>query len=332
MKKYLFTIFAVLFLTSVTLYSQEPEEEIIPEETPDTTETDDTWDNFIFEEEDDDDGEDEEFDFDFFEFGSDSWSSRSYNLKKSPTISLFYGMNNPSVNSDHIGLELNPINSVYLSLGYTDIYNRDMSSSLLNVKRKELFLHTANTSIGETIEEGSATMNSWQFGFNNLSGYGWRIAQNQSVSLFHSSGINWTKTEFTGDAINQLDSLSQYRIDRYGDSFRFGDMFDVGINIRVLEFASIEASYGKSLVFERHLFWYWTLSEVIEASGHGMLDYFIKKVANSTPWAAPVVNVALKGALSYGLYELRKSDMYWPLKSAPPIVNEHFKVGVSFTF
>jgi hypothetical protein len=47
---------------------------------------------------------------------------------------------------------------------------------------------------------------------------------------------------------------------------------------------------------------------------------------------SPVVAFILKGAISYGMYELRSNNMNWPIKTAEPMMFDNYKVGITFTF
>jgi hypothetical protein len=62
------------------------------------------------------------------------------------------------------------------------------------------------------------------------------------------------------------------------------------------------------------------------------LDSFVRRIARSTPEAAPIVNLLLKGGLAYGLYEGRRNNMNWPFSTEPPIVEDTFKFGLTFMF
>jgi len=53
---------------------------------------------------------------------------------------------------------------------------------------------------------------------------------------------------------------------------------------------------------------------------------------DASPTAVPVVHFLLKNGLSYGVYQLRKEKMNYPFDSEAPIVNDTFKVGVTFIF
>jgi hypothetical protein len=95
---------------------------------------------------------------------------------------------------------------------------------------------------------------------------------------------------------------------------------------------SLDVAYERSIIFERHLFMKWVGSGLIEAISQGLLDTFIGRIAKSSPAALPIINVLLKGALAYGLYELRQEKMNWPFPSAPPLSYDQWKVGLTFNF
>ena len=120
--------------------------------------------------------------------------------------------------------------------------------------------------------------------------------------------------------------------DRYNEAFRFGTGAEAGVRFKIIPLISLDVSYERSAIFERHLFWKWAGSGIIEMASQGMLDHFINKIGKSSPAALPIVSVILKSALSYGIYELRQERMNWPFKSAAPLSYDQFKVGVTFNF
>jgi hypothetical protein len=120
--------------------------------------------------------------------------------------------------------------------------------------------------------------------------------------------------------------------DLYNKTFRFGNSFQGGLQFKFTDNLGIDASYERSIVYSRHLFWKWGGSELIEVIGQGLIDKFVEEILDSTPAAVPVVNFVLKNALSYGLYELRQDKMNWPFETAPPLAFDTFKVGFTFVF
>ncbi|MFA7228081.1 MAG: hypothetical protein WC061_03515, partial [Melioribacteraceae bacterium] len=73
-------------------------------------------------------------------------------------------------------------------------------------------------------------------------------------------------------------------------------------------------------------------SLIIEEGAKGILNHFIDKVADSSPYAAPIVNFFLKNGLSYAFFSLKKANMNWPFSTESPLTYETFKFGITFTF
>ena len=121
-------------------------------------------------------------------------------------------------------------------------------------------------------------------------------------------------------------------LDRFEDGVRFGTSSEGGLKIVATSLVTLEVGYERTVVFERHLFWKWAGSGIIEAASQGLLDVFIKEIMKSSPAAGPVVYFVLKSALGYGIYELRQDKMNWPFKSSAPLSFDSFKFGLTFTF
>lgn len=141
--------------------------------------------------------------------------------------------------------------------------------------------------------------------------------------------MNWTRIVFPDDSLNS----NNERIKQlYDEAFRFGTSSEAGVRIQPIKLIIFEAGYERAIVFERHLFWKWAGSGIIEVAANGLLDVFIKEIFKSTPAAGPIVFFVLKSALNYGIYELRQDKMNWPFSSAPPVAFDNVKFGVTFTF
>lgn len=179
----------------------------------------------------------------------------------------------------------------------------------------------------------------WRFGFGRSSGYGYRIGESAAIIPYTSSTINWSKFNFKYPTIMTMDPPEPFApdtapdiINLYEGSFRFGTSSEGGIRIKLMNSIMLDAGYERSIVFQRHLFWKWAGSAIIEAAAEGLLDTFINEIFESSPAAGPVVNFVLKNALAYGIYELRKDKMNWPFNSEPPITYDQFKFGMTFVF
>jgi hypothetical protein len=167
-----------------------------------------------------------------------------------------------------------------------------------------------------------------RFGGGRTSGYGY-LAGSVSIIPYTQSGFVWTKLKEVDPGYNAGD---QGILDLYYDTFRFGELSQAGLKIQFGSMVALNSGYEFSVVYSRHLFWYWLGSFAIEQGGYALLDKFIDEIFDGTPGAGPVLNWILKNAYSYGFFWLRKENMNWPFDTAPALTYETFKLGLSFTF
>lgn len=263
---------------------------------------------------------------DWYEFDFD-WERNGFALKGSPSISLSYGQS--EINHKNFTKGFADPKLIELKLGYTTLRPSKYSEDILRYKYNNAFLSNYFTkSSGDNSTNKKIEMDIWRFGFGWAAGYGYELGE-ASIIPFHSTSMSWSRVKFK-DAL--LDSIDANIAERYNESFRFGTGAEAGIRVQIIPLISIDASYERSIVFERHLFWKWAGSGILEVAAQGMLDHFIKKIGKSSPAALPIISFVLKSALSYGIYELRQEKMNWPFGSASPLSFDQWKVGVTFSF
>ncbi len=249
-----------------------------------------------------------------------------------PAISLQYGLS--SINRHDIQSKfLNP-NLIELKLGY--IKERDFGNSDYIIDHRYKYIYLSNESnklAGKEIIGSEIAADMWRFGFGRLHGYGYKIGENSAIIPYYSYTLNWSNIDFKYPENQSLISNDDIeKLNLYDKSFRFGTSSEGGIRFKLIENLILDAGYERSVVFQRHLFWKWAGSGLLEAAAQGLLDGFINKIFKSSPAAGPVVNFFLKNALAYGIYELRQKKMNWPFKSEAPIAFDQFKFGVTFVF
>jgi hypothetical protein len=249
-----------------------------------------------------------------------------FGLKGSPTVSLSYGQS-------EIGLEnfsssfVDP-KFLELKLGYTYLRDSKYSEDILKYSYNHMYLSNFFTKTDDNAVDDAINTNMWRFGFGWATGYGYDL-KNISITPYYSYSLGWSRVEFKDVPV---DSADKYTTDRFNEAYRFGSGSEAGVSFKFLPLLSLDVGYERSIIFERHLFMKWAGSAIIEMAAMGMLDYFIKKIGKSSPAALPIMNVILKGALAYGLYELRQEKMNWPFPSAPPMSYDQWKVGLTFNF
>ncbi|MBT8379127.1 MAG: hypothetical protein KJN64_07845 [Ignavibacteria bacterium] len=248
--------------------------------------------------------------------------------KKKPSIGLKYGFS--TIERKDVEAPFANNNLIELKLGYTSKNTTRFANFIERRKNKFFIISYNSTKLGGGSGKSSdIETNNWRLGFGSSSGYGYKLGKDASVTPFYASSIDWTNIDFKNDSLNTNDMRVA---DLYDETFRFGSSIDMGIHIQATRLLTLEASYERAIVYERHLFWKWAGSGIIEIAAHGLLDVFIKEILKSSPEAGPVVFFILKSALGYGLYELRQEKMNWPFRSAPPMAFDNIKFGMTFVF
>ena len=257
---------------------------------------------------------------DWFEW--DDWEF-SWKYKK-PYISVSYGMSENS----YFGLpgSLAKTGSIEAKLGYT--HEAQGFRRAMFEKESGLFFGKNAYNIGRSTDGKEIQTSAWKFGFEGSSAIPYS-AGSVKVIPFHSRGLEWTY--MTVDTFN-ISGVTRETMDLYNEAVRFGNRFEGGLKFRIAETVEIGAGYQRSIIYPRHMFWYWAGSSIIEEIGQGLIDEFVANIYKSSPAASPIVYFLLKNALSHGAFELRKEKMNWPFDTAPPFFADTYKVTLTFVF
>lgn len=303
-KQYLFTV--LLLLPSLTILNAQE----------DSIKTNDDW-KWHWEW---DDWKDMDFDFGF-------------KINK-PAISLQYGIADLKQDDLQNNSRLVDPNLIEIKLGYIKDKSTWATDNIIKHSYKFVYLsNESNKLAGKNADGAQVESDMWRFGFGGFKGYGYKIGENAAIIPYTGTTLNWTRIDFKYPNIQTLVPDSDDEIlNQYDETFRFGTSAEGGIRIKPIENLILDAGYERSIVFQRHLFWKWAGSFIIEEAAQGMLDKFINEVFKSSPNAGPIVNFVLKNALAYGLYELRQTKMNWPFKSEAPMSYDQIKFGVTFVF
>lgn len=254
--------------------------------------------------------------------------------KTRPAISLQYGL--ADLSRTDIQSEFVDPNLLELKLGY--IKDRNAWETDYIIKHSYNFLYLSNESnalAGKEAVETEIESNMWRFGIGWSSGYGYKLGESSAIIPYYSFTLNWSNIDFPNTdelTLSHVPDPDVEKLNLYDESFRFGTSSEGGVRVKLIDNLMLDAGYERSIVFQRHLFWKWAGSALIELAAQGILDGFINNIFKSSPAAGPVVNFLLKNALAYGIYELRQDQMNWPFPSEPPIAYDQFKFGMTFVF
>lgn len=292
----------------------------------------------IFEEDEDEKTEeDEDFD-DIFGFQNDSKllpGAKSFdNFFEKPHISLTYGNNNINYlieNIDGFTNNFASSNAFKLKLGDVKI-KKTKSDDVLVYDASYFAISNFTNEINTPTDASQINFNAWRISlFGNNEGYAYKIGDESYLALTNGSELNWNFLRL-GDVYSSNDSAAKVAMANFGQEVRFGNSFEAGIKMKFLGGFGLEANYERSVIFQRHLFFKWAGSAIIESVAQSIIDRFVKKIMTYSPSTTPIINFILKNALSYGVYELRKENMNWPFDSTQPLVIDNFKFGITYDF
>jgi hypothetical protein len=169
----------------------------------------------------------------------------------------------------------------------------------------------------------------WRFGFGNRQGYGYDLKDAAIVPYFMSTA-SWT--ELSTDRPTTLGQTDYDILDRYEGSFRFGHSAENGLRVNIGQTFSLMGGYEVSVIFPRFVFWEWLGSYTIAAATNGVVMWFGKDILEASPTVGPIMIFLIRGALSWGIYQLWREEMNWPFNSETPLTHETVKFGLNMTF
>jgi len=277
-----------------------------------------------------DDGEWEWYweDYDDWEY----WDLEFGFKEKRPAISLNYGF--AELSREDVQSQFVDPNLIELKIGFIRDRQAWESESIIKHSYKYLFLsNESNNLSGKEATGNEIESKMWRFGYGNSSGYGYKVGESASIIPYYTYTINWTNIDFNNPGnLAFVPEADQIIMGYYDESFRFGTSTEGGVRAKLIKNLILDAGYERAIVFQRHLFWKWAGSAVIESIAQSLVDEFVEEVFDSSPAAAPIVSFLLKNGLAYGIYELRQDKMNWPFPSEAPVSYDQFKFGVTFVF
>lgn len=261
------------------------------------------------------------WDFDF-------WIGGAIAEVRRPTIEFEYGQNQASIHKDYFSSELNENNRVLGKVGFSSYGETVDGSGYLKYKFSSLLI---GNSMGDTevlLNDGTVNTNIWTFGLNTTNGYGYKLADNFYLLLTHGAGIAWNSVSFSKENPS-IDSSDIGRLELFEDGIKFGDRFESGIKLRMIENLGLSFSYSENLILPKHLFWHWTLGKMIEGTAHGLSSYFVSTFVDSSPALVPIVYFILHNGISYGANRLKEDNMNWPSSTTAPLIQKNFNIGLT---
>lgn len=244
-----------------------------------------------------------------------------------PFIEAMYGIGSPK--QLRFEGDFSQIGLVEGKLGYSKI--KPYKNYVNSIEEGFLYGSALNPDLNVVSDDtlGKVNTETMRFGAAYRFGYGYGNG-NIQILPYNERSLVWSKITTT-----RPDNLIQTDIDilnRYENSYRFGELTEGGVKINMFRMLSVTGAYELQVVFPRHLFWEWLGSAVIRDASSAFITVFAEDILDRTSFLGPAIFFVLKNGLSYAFYNAMKYNMNWPFTSEAPLTFETFKVGVSVNF
>lgn len=265
---------------------------------------------------------------DYKEWDLNFWGMNSFKDLKRPTIELEYGFNQSYYNASVLSKEFNPNNRFMGKIGYANYGETVQGSGLLKYDFGSLFYAQSLGEVDKLSDDGKLNTNIMSFGAMSSNGYGYTLGENFFIILTHGTGLSWNSLDFS-DPDGVIDPSQIDLIKVMDKGIRFGELYEAGVKIRLIENIGLSANYSENLIMPRFQFWYWSLGKVIEGTTQGLAEIFISRVKTTSPELVPIIYFVIKNGISYGFNRLREKNMNWPSNTAPPLFEKNVNIGIS---
>lgn len=290
----------------------------------DTTEVDNDWDDFI--------PEDKGLDFSFAKNSLRLWDEDD-DYYKAPFIDASFGYSLPYYDKPYYMDNFGQIGITEIKLGTEKQYNLNNAAYVFRLETDYIGVANAKEEYyNPDITDGEISTEFWAIDLAEFEGYGYKFHKNFKMVLYEGAGFTFNHLNFNANGYsNGIDTIRNTP-QVFGKQVRVGRSYTAGTKFQLFETLNLGAEYTNNQVFPRWMFWYWTLDTGIELITEEILEEFIEEIEESSPYLVPIINIALKTGLRYGLYELRKDDMNWPINTASPFMIESFKISAGLNF
>jgi opacity protein-like surface antigen len=251
-------------------------------------------------------------------------------IKNKPTLELSYGYSQPSLSKTRYPDNFTPTFDLDFRYGFNRTTFRQLPGNMIYVAGEYLLIGNNSYFMKPAFVElkGNPT-DAWRFGLGYANGYGYQFGENSRLVFYHGGNLLWNKVniEFDSPEDDKYDYLS-----KFDETSRFGHSFEVGVKYQFMSVVHLKAGYEHAIFFPGYNFPKWIGSFGPELVIQRIIDFVALRRADANPKNFPLLVTAIKGVVSFALYEFRRNQAYWPYKSDQPLNYDTFKIGMSFVF
>lgn len=201
---------------------------------------------------------------------------------------------------------------------------KDMANSLY------LYYHS-----GGDAQTNTYSLSSFRWGFSNSESYGYAFNNEGKTGIYlgySKAPLSWFTIDIENVPAGAGSSAYTNSLRYFDGSMRFGEASTALIGFRVADPVSLNVGFEWAQMYERHMFWYWLMSQAIEGIADGAASWFVKAIGANSPTALPIMHFILRNGVAMGFKALRMEQMNWPFTTEAPINIMTFRLGASIQF
>lgn len=245
--------------------------------------------------------------------------------KARPFLEVSYGRGTPRF--EGLGADFQSVGMMEIKAGYADI--ETSQPGLVSLMETYVFGSSFSEGLGTSGSDGDVRSEFGRFGAGNRFGYGYQ-GKSMALDLYNQNSLNWTEVKPVD--YDTADPDAQAVFDRYGSSYRFGQLMEAGLQLRFSRALALSVGAEGAVIMPRYVFWPWLGSYAIYTGLEGAVEAFAGSIIESSPTLGPVLYFVLKSGLSYAYYAGSQKDMNFPFNSETPLTIASYKVGATLKF
>ena len=197
-----------------------------------------------------------------------------------------------------------------------------------------LYLQLYGANYGGTVDNMQSQLKGLRWGFDLVSGYSYLDSQGSpTISLLHRGGPVWSYNTFTINSLAVPPNDPQAQLAAELAKSHFGSHTGAIIRWDLNSTFAINAEWERTMMFDDYSFFGWLGSVTLEGLSQAILGGTgIHRIETKASRSVPVANLLLRSALSFGIYELRRSKQHFPFGSTAPMVSDAFRFGLTVSF
>jgi hypothetical protein len=166
----------------------------------------------------------------------------------------------------------------------------------------------------------------WRFGFGISDGFGYDFGENSRFYLLHGSDWIWSRMDFANTEV------IPYILAKTDEKFKFGNRFHGGFRLQLYKGLNFDMKYEHTLIYSAHVVPKWLGMWLFDNIAQRWFDYFEPEWYSIFGRNYPWIRFLYKNTLSFLLYQIRESEMYFPFESSPALPLTTYRVGFTYVF